>query len=737
MIHSFVSSYTPRHFAADTSESHQHALTPLAGKGSFVIACLIGVLCFIAPLCYPTALRPLLHMNYGFEFGSVSLFRFLFIVTMTAIITITSLIIRSHERPKSDLTHYLFLFFCIWGLIATVLSPSWATSLFGILSRFDGFLTYLCFGLIFFAVSSHTFTPQTIKRLMQIIVITGVITSVYGLLQLTSLPFISQAGVYYGRITSLFGNPNSFGGFVIIPFAFSCCFMMLAGVDKTAPTQSHRLQSSSKSEIAGDLVFGLISSVIMLSAIFVTMNRSTWLAALLVLLFTIIARALICRSLKPLLLLGAIVIIGALCFGIGSFLSPEFHNRVIARLGSLDHLKAAFEPRLYIWIPALQGMLDKPLFGWGFDTFTQVEALHYKAGEVTYYGDINNLLGDSAHNIFLQIGTSVGFPGLVCFIAFIICVLVRAFMLMRTDYTNAQKSSFVRSDDSALPASGCTHVQITVLVIAILGHLIQAFFVPDSLMGNVNLFIACGFIVSTYASHKPSHMVGRLTITMQRVVGVLISVILLCVVCLTIVSNHFALQAENNFEQDERVNWNKACTFNPLVSDYLRSDLISRAQEIITGYTTDPLLLTPDVKARENQAFEEYLKAGKKADSLFGYDPILKMQYIQGLAGIAQVIHAQSPSGNENPLSSPQAKERVLQELLSASDEAHKRYPIYPYFTYLRALALASPLNEGKFLDEAEKLAQEARAQNNGSHTPSEELLSSINEQRSKASSPS
>lgn len=737
MILSSVSPYAPRHFATDASGSHQHTSSQPSTKGSLAIACLIGTLCFIAPLCYPTALKPLLHLSHELEFQSVSLFRFLFIVALTAVMTLTSLVIRSKEQLKADLTHYLFLFFCFWGLVATVLSPSWATSLFGILARFDGFITFLCFGLIFYTVSSHTFTPQTIRRLMQIMVLAGVITSVYGLLQLTSLPFITQAGVYYGRITSLFGNPNSFGGFVIIPFAFSCCFMMFAGVDKTAPFQAHAQSTSGRTQMAVDIFFGFISSVIMLSAILITMNRSTWVAAFCVILCAIIGRALITRSFKPLLLLLVVVIIGVLCLGIGCKLSPEFHDRIITRFDSLEHVGAALKPRLYIWAPAVQGILDKPLFGWGFDTFTQVEALHYVPAEVTYYGDINNLLGDSAHNMFLQVGTSSGIPGFAGFIAFILCVLVRGFSLMRREHPHLQPAA---SEQCQLPITGeagCSRAQSATLVIAIVGHLIQAFFVPDSLMGNANLFIACGFIVGTYASHKPSHMVGRLTITTQRVVGGLISVALLCVVGLTIVSNHFALQAANDLEQDERMNWNKACTFNPLISDYARADLISRAEEIIMGYTTDPQFLTPSVKERQKQAFGDYLKAGKRADSLFGNDPILKMQYIQGLASIAQTINAKSPTGDEHPLSNPQEKERVLQELLSASDEAHKRYPVYPYFTYLRALALASPLNQGKSLTEAEKLAQEARAQNNGSHTPSEELLSSINEQRSKASSPS
>jgi O-antigen ligase len=101
---------------------------------------------------------------------------------------------------------YAVSIFLVSGLISLLLTNPLYTGFFGETQRRNGFLSYLCLSIILVsAMQSIKFT--FITRLSFAVIFVGSILSVYGLMQISGLDFVSWNNPYNAVISTV-GNPN-------------------------------------------------------------------------------------------------------------------------------------------------------------------------------------------------------------------------------------------------------------------------------------------------------------------------------------------------------------------------------------------------------------------------------------------------------------------------------------------------------------------------------------------------
>jgi len=141
------------------------------------------------------------------------------------------------QKNKVDLVFILLLsLFLLSGVIAVVFSDSKLIALIGDTQRRNGFLAYLALSLVALTVS-RLITADSLKNLFKISILTGVVFSFYGIIQMSGNDPVSWNNPYNAVIATV-GNPNFASAlmavFSVLAFSilfvktFSTAFKMLA-----------------------------------------------------------------------------------------------------------------------------------------------------------------------------------------------------------------------------------------------------------------------------------------------------------------------------------------------------------------------------------------------------------------------------------------------------------------------------------------------------------------------------
>lgn len=116
------------------------------------------------------------------------------------------------------------LLFVFISFLSAVFSIDPIMSVFGYVRRYDGLLSLCVYVFIFFTVINYV-DVDVVGVLCDVIIITGCIASVYGILQYFDIDLYYQATDFGcgGRVMSTFGHPGFFAGFLVmvIPLALS------------------------------------------------------------------------------------------------------------------------------------------------------------------------------------------------------------------------------------------------------------------------------------------------------------------------------------------------------------------------------------------------------------------------------------------------------------------------------------------------------------------------------------
>jgi putative inorganic carbon (HCO3(-)) transporter len=327
-------------------------------------------------------------------------------------------LLRRGGKIRRTPVDWLILAFLVWVAITTVTSIHWPTALFGKPRRYEGLLSFVNYAVVYFLVLQFADSAARVRTLAKALFFSSVIVAGYGVLQFIgwdpmrwgTLPFEAN------RAFSTYGNPDLLGGFLIFSVTVA---LGLALAEKN---------------LAWRLVywagFGLSGL-----ALIVAFTRGAWIggAVGLVLVGVIAWRHRARMRRLDLIPAGVSAALGA---GViwHSLANPNEVLNFGKRLASIFQFgEGSGQTRAEIWQAAFAAIKERPILGWGADTFRLVFP---KFKPVEYVRDAGGTsVADNAHNYPLQLAAGVGIPGMLMMYGIFVWAGVRSFgtVFRRTD----------------------------------------------------------------------------------------------------------------------------------------------------------------------------------------------------------------------------------------------------------------------------------------------------------------
>lgn len=328
-------------------------------------------------------------------------------------------LLRRGGKLRHTPVDWLIVAFLAWVAITTVTSIHWPTSLFGKSQRYEGLLSFVNYAVIYFLVLQFADRPARVRTLARSLFWSSVIVAGYGILQVAGLDPIKWEGLSFeaGRAFSTYGNPDFLGGFLIFSVAVALALAL------------------AERQLVWRLVYWTgfgINGV----ALVVSFTRGAWIgAALSLMLLGVVAWRSSARMRRVDWVPAAVA--AALGAGIiwRSLSSASEVTNAGKRLASIFEFgSGSGKTRTEIWRAAFAAIKERPLLGWGADTFRLVSPRFMPAEYVRDAG--SNSIVDNAHDYPLQLAVSVGIPGMLMMYAIFVWAGVRSFATV-----------FRRSDD--------------------------------------------------------------------------------------------------------------------------------------------------------------------------------------------------------------------------------------------------------------------------------------------------
>jgi len=467
------------------------------------------------------------------------------------------------SRTRIDLP--ILLFFLV-SLASTLFSANRAMSLMGSYERFDGLLSILAYTLVFFlSVQVFRKGKDRLDFALKTVMFATFFVSVYGLMQYFGLDLIPwpEEGFESNRSFATLGNPVLLGSFLTMMLPIILALMLTR-------------ENSTQAAWYG-LCFLLAGA-----SLATTFSRGAWIAAAVSLvIFALMAGKRLSQSQKRkgfisvLMLAVTSAIIALLSLGSGE------GTNIVKRLASLLHLGGESGiSRLEIWKSSLQMIAERPMLGFGPDTFRSVFS-RYETIDFIKIGGYDQT-ADNAHNYLLQLASTTGILGLLVFIFTVTLLLWYGLKLAK-----------VRTGGDSLVYAGLTA--------GLSGYLISLFFGINSHAGMVVFLMIAGAIASGSSRLRvtkfkwPSAVWKNVTITVAAALAVVVIGLSarLYVADKHVGTAHYLL--DMGYIASAIQEYERATLLNPYI-DYYHS-VLGEALLILAEETNDPDTLEESIAA--------------------------------------------------------------------------------------------------------------------------------------------
>lgn len=370
-------------------------------------------------------------------------------------------------RVRFTKVEWFVLAFLGWVALTTLLSVHPATALFGKYRRYEGLLSFMTYASVFFLTLQLADSPARIRSLARTLVISGAIVGFYGLLQYVgadpikwqSLPFEAN------RAFSFYGNPDLLGGYLMFPLAISIGLALSEKDDRW--------------RIAYWVMFVITGFTLLVSFV-----RGAWIGGFVALL--VVVYAAFRARLKPGAVDWSFVGLGGAAGVVAVLRSLTAESEVMnfwSRLTSIFQFgEGSARTRFEIWEAARAAIAERPVFGWGADTFRLLFP-RFKPAE--YVADAGYLsVADNVHNYPLQLASAIGIPGALLFYGLFGYALV------------------VSAKDAFVKGKGRERLLLAGFWAAAAGYLVHLLFGISVTGSSVFLWLVLGVLVSPSAKSK-------------------------------------------------------------------------------------------------------------------------------------------------------------------------------------------------------------------------------------------
>jgi len=304
---------------------------------------------------------------------------------------------------------WLILAFLAWVTVSAALSIHPPTAILGKYRRFEGLLSFVNYALIYFLVLQLADRPSRIKTLAQTLFWSGAVVALYGVMQSLGRDVAHWGKLPFepNRAFSTYGNPDLLGGFLMFSVFVSLALAL------------------AEENLKWRAVYWL-GFLLNMWCVVVAFTRSAWVGSVVGFAF-IVAFALRHKVSWKAIDWGFSGAVGALVAAVitRSLSNPNEVMNFGKRLASiLQFSEGSSKTRFEIWEAAIAAIKDRPIFGFGADTFRLIFP-KYKPFE--YSADAGYLsVADNVHNYPLQLATGIGVPGVVMLYAIVAWAAIRS-----------------------------------------------------------------------------------------------------------------------------------------------------------------------------------------------------------------------------------------------------------------------------------------------------------------------
>jgi O-antigen ligase len=370
------------------------------------------VVSFVVVLALPVAFDPGTAERYGVSKFTVLLIGALVLAALWVVDALTNV---TMPDLRTGL-HWPILAMVVVGGLATIFSISPKLSLIGAYQSYDGYLALVSFAVLAL-IAAESWRPSDLRRILTTFLIaSGGLVVLYGLIQTADvelsthwdwIQFLNFQASFgpTSTVWSTFGNPNHLAGFVacLLPIG-----IIVVISDKSVVTRI----------LAGAVLAGGLLCLVETSSLG---GLGAAVGALVLTALLLIPEL---RSRKRM----------AAWLGAGVAVAVAVAVVIVAAQGTLGHkLDAATQwssgtstaaQRVQFWHSALDMAADRPLLGWGPDTFGYMSPTYQTKKFVDAVGPDQVING--AHNTFAQTLATKGILGLAALLFFLLWLGLRA-----------------------------------------------------------------------------------------------------------------------------------------------------------------------------------------------------------------------------------------------------------------------------------------------------------------------
>lgn len=368
---------------------------------------------------------------------------------------------------RSSRVEWVVLAFLAWVVITTIFSAHPPTAIFGKYRRFEGLISFVTYASVFFVTLQLADRPSRIRSLVRTLVLASGVVALYGLGQAVGIDPIDWQRLPFeaNRPFATYGNPDLLGGYLMFPLLLS---IGLALSEKDV-----------RWRFAYWAIFVMNGLVLLMSFV-----RGAWIGGFVGLVVFAIAasRARIKLTGMDWSFIGAGaaggVAVAAASLTVKSSVM-NFYSRIVS---IFQFNRGSALTRFQIWEAAVDAIAERPILGWGADTFRLLFPRFKPAEYVAAAGYLS--VADNVHNYPLQVATALGIPGLALLYGlFIFALIVSA------------RHAFARGTGTdRLLVSG-----VWAAVVAYLVHLLFGLSVTGS---TVFLWLCIGLLLSPIAAPR-------------------------------------------------------------------------------------------------------------------------------------------------------------------------------------------------------------------------------------------
>ncbi|MEK7568216.1 MAG: O-antigen ligase family protein [Patescibacteria group bacterium] len=207
--------------------------------------------------------------------------------------------------------------------------------------------------------------------------------------------------------------------------------------------------------------------------------------------------------------IGLLAIVGSLVYFKESFFVKNLPG---SRMFDISFYAQNIQERMVIWQIAVDGVSDRPLLGWGPENFPVVFDKHYNPAHYSVERGFGAWY-DRAHNVFLDYLISVGFLGLLSYLAIF---GVFYWQLFKRNY-KSQITNYKQITNSNHQIQNIANALLFSLPIA---YLVQGLVLFDILPIYLNLFLFLAFAGYVFGKNSVAETKNDLPDSLKKIIAV-------------------------------------------------------------------------------------------------------------------------------------------------------------------------------------------------------------------------